>query len=333
MSRVLVTGGTGFLARHLLPKLGPAFALARTDASWTSLSFRHEWGDVVPIVGTLDDPTLWSPSPEQVSAIVHLAALVRHSRKNPEELYQANVEGTLAMVRLAARLQARLVFVSTSGTVGCFANAEQTADEDAPYCDQMVSGWPYYASKLRAEIAARALAQQLGVELVIVRLPVLLGPGDHRGRSTALVARLAAGRQRFVMEGGMAFADVRDAAAGLAVLTTTPAPRPIYHFAGTSCRLADFFRQCAELAGTKPPRFRLPKAAALPLAHLANGLAVVLARRSMLPDPVVVEMASRYWGFTSRWAHELGYTARPAQETLRDTIAWLRSNEKTSQGH
>jgi dihydroflavonol-4-reductase len=322
--QVLVTGATGFLARYLFPALPRSLALVRTQAAWDALPHRREMGNEVPIVGDLENPSAWSRFPTAAGTIVHLAALVRHSRQDAEAVYRTNVEGTLAMVRLAAKIGARLIFVSTSGTVGCFSSPKETADEGAPYCGDVIHKWPYYDSKMQAEIKARQLANQLGVELVIVRLPVLLGPGDHRGRSTALVARLAAGRQFFVMDGGIAFTDVRDVAQGLAAIVAVPSPRRIYHLAGTSCSLAEFFRQCAELAGVAPPRLCLPKAVVIPLAHVTNSIARVFGTKSPLPSPVVVEMGSHYWGFTSRWSHELGYSPRSACETLGDTIAWLQ---------
>ena len=323
----LVTGATGFLARHLFPLLTRPIALVRTQAAWDSLPHRQTMGHEVPIVGDLEQPSGWSRLPTDIGTIVHLAACVRHNRSDAKEVYHTNVEGTLAMVRLAARIGARLIFVSTSGTVGCFSSPKEIADEGSPYCGDVIHRWPYYDSKMQAEIKARQLADGLGVEMVIVRLPILLGPGDHRGRSTSLVARLAAGRQSFVMKGGIAFTDVRDVAQGLATIVAIPSPRRIYHLAGTSCSLIDFFRQAADLAGVAPPRLCLPKTVVIPFAHLAHRIARIFGTKSPLPSPVVVEMGSHYWGFTSRWSHELGYRPRLAQETLRDTIAWLRGPE------
>lgn len=329
-NRVLVTGATGFLARHLLARLDRSLALVRSPEAWESLPHRSELRSVVPIAGSLDDSDTWAAGLPEVPAIIHTAALVRHSRRDADEVYRTNVEGTLAMVRLAARLQARLVFVSTSGTVACFRTPDEKADEEAPYCSRTIRGWPYYHSKMAAEIAARELATKLGVELVIVRLPVLLGPGDHRGRSTSLVARVIRGRQPYVVKGGMAFTDVRDAAAGLAAAAVASSPRPVYHLAGTSYSLAEFCAECARLSGARPPSVQLPRWLALSYAHMARMSARLGLGGGKVPDPVVVEMGSSYWGFSSRWAHELGYTARSKQETLQDTISWLRAE---SPGH
>ena len=47
----------------------------------------------------------------------------------------------------------------------------------------------------------------------------------------------------------------------------------------------------------------------------------------MFPGPVVVEMASHYWGLESLYAaDELGYASRDPLVTLRDTVDWLRAN-------
>ena len=321
--RTLVTGGTGFLARHLLPAIPGVLTLARERSKWEAVAQLAKYEDAVPIFGEVETPEQWSTRVDGVSTVVHMAALVRHSRQGADEVYRTNVDGTLAMVRLASQLGARLVFISTSGTVGCFPTPDAEADEDAPYCADTIKCWPYYDSKMRAEVQARELADKLGVELVIVRLPVLLGPGDHVGRSTRLIARLIAGNQRFLMRGGIAFTDVRDVVTGLAAIIARDSPRPIYHLAGTNWSLSEFFLRCADLANAEVPRIFLPAVVARFVARLTDDAARLVGVRSWFPEPVVVEMASHYWGFRSRWAHEIGFAARPASETLHDTITWL----------
>jgi nucleoside-diphosphate-sugar epimerase len=226
------------------------------------------------------------------------------------------------MIRLAARRRCRILFVSTSGTVGCFRQPEQMAFEEAPFCEAEVRHWPYYRSKIEAERQGRALAEQLGVELIIARPPILLGPGDHRHRSSAHVQRLLDGKVPFVVNGGMHFADVRDVAAALIRLMRLPTPRPIYHLPGIQCSIAEFYRQVGELAGVAAPRGRIPYRLAWSAAMLSSKLHLHL-----LPEPTLVEMAAHYWGMGSHYSEsELGYRTRSGTDTLRDTIHWLREN-------
>jgi nucleoside-diphosphate-sugar epimerase len=283
---------------------------------------------VAVLPGEVTAPGSWTSAPalNSLGTIVHLAALVRHSRRAADEVYRTNVDGTLAMVRLAARHRCRLVFVSTAGTVGCFRRPDQTADEEAPWCEAAVRRWPYYHSKIVAEREGRRLAAELGVELVVVRPPVLLGPGDHRFRSTGHLIRYLRGRLPFLVHGGFHFVDVREAAAALTVLAGRADARPVYHFAGTSTTIERFFELAEEVSGAPAPKRILP----FPLAWT---LATLLSPFGLVPDPVVVEMASRYWGISSRYAEsDLGYHHRDPHETLADTIAWLRAHHPALQG-
>jgi dihydroflavonol-4-reductase len=260
-----------------------------------------------------------------------LAALVRHSRRDAAEVYQVNIEGTQGMVRLAAHHGCRMVFVSTSGTVGCFRDPRAMADEDAPFCDGEVGTWPYYNSKIKAEKAGRSLAAQLGVELVIVRPPIMLGPGDHRFRSTGHVIRFLRRRLPFLIRGGIHFVDIRDVSQALIEAMRHPAPQHVYHLQGTACSIDRFFTTLEEISGIPQPKLHLPFHLAWMLAKACEWIGVHLRGEPLhlLPDPVVVEMATKYWGVRSLYAaRDLGFASRDGRETLQDTVAWLQENHR-----
>lgn len=331
----LVTGASGFLGRHLLqvpatPHLPPIIALVRDRLAWSQMDWTSTLERVEVLEGSVTEPETWSgePSLEGLGGIFHLAAVVSHRHRDAERVSRTIVDGTLGMVRLAAARRCRLVFVSTSGTVGCFRGPGETADEDAPYCDDQVRRWPYYRSKIQAEREARHLASELGVDLVIARPPMLLGPGDHRFRSTGHVLRFLCGRVPFLIRGGIHFADVRDVARALVRIMERPRARPIYHLPGTICSIQEFFSLAAAVSGKPPPRLVLPFRPAWWLARLTARLGI-----EALPDPSVIEMASRHWAVRSRYAEQdLGYRSRPARETMADTVAWLRVNHPALSG-
>jgi nucleoside-diphosphate-sugar epimerase len=331
--KVLVTGATGFLGRHLLRTLVEQgvgrVALVREASAWEAQPWRHEAGDVGVVEGSPLDSERWKNDPALagVTTIFHTAGIVSHSRKSPEAMMELNVEGTLAMVRVAKTLGARLVFVSSSGTVGCFPFKDMSADEDSPYAEPTVSRWPYYVSKIRAERDARKLAAHFGVELVIIRPPVLLGPDDHRHRSTAYVKKVLENKVPAVPRGGMNFTDIRDVARALARLVDFPSPRPVYHLPGQAMSLREFFDMVIEVSGAKPIRRPMPPWATMGLARVAR---LTPRRPSWIPDPVVLEMSTHYWGLTSLFAHELGYAPRSARQTLSDTVGWLRQGEQAA---
>ena len=324
----LVTGASGFLGRHFLVQLRairpgqPVLALVRSPDEWDAMAWARDLPGIEVVVGGVTAPERWASDGRlgNLAGVVHLAALVRHHRREADETYFVNVEGTKAMVRLAARYRCRLLFVSTSGTVGCFRTPGPSPDETAPYCEREVARWPYYDSKVKAEQGARALAAEMGVDLAIARPPVLLGPFDHKHRSSAHVARFLDGRLPFLIRGGMHFADVRDVAAALVRIMVRETVRPVYHLPGTICSLEEFYGMVAEAAGRPRPARIVPYRPALWVSRALPALGL-----RILPEPSLIEMAAHYWAMSSRYAAEIGYASRPGRDTLRDTVEWLRS--------
>ncbi len=333
----LVTGATGFLGRQVISALhgnhpqAKALNLVRSVATWRGYDWTTPFDRVDLISGSVTKPDGWFDDPrlDGINGILHLAALVRHSRNEPYDIYETNVEGTLNMVRLAARKKCRMIFVSTSGTVGCFKSPKAWADENSAYCEQEVADWPYYHSKILAERQARQLAKDLGVELVIIRPPVMLGPGDHRFRSTGHIIKHILRKLPFLLHGGIHFTDIRDASTAILSAMQHPRPRPIYHLEGTACGVVQFFDMIEQVSGIPRPSPVLPFHPAWVLALIDERVGIITKGEALhlLPDPVVVEMASRYWDVRSLWAEdELGYVARDGLTTLRDTVGWLKDN-------
>ena len=337
----LVTGATGFLGRHLLTALHAAsesyqaVALVRDRDTWNSYDWTRSLHRVETLRGSVTETASWTFDERLngLSGIFHLAAVVRHSRVDTAELYRTNVDGTLNMVRLAADHDCRMIFVSTSGTVACFRSQDSIADENSPFCEAEVSSWPYYHSKIQAERRAMQLADELGVQLVIIRPPALLGPGDHRFRSTSNILRFLQGKLPFLIRGGIHFADIRDAAkALLRAMILTEVLQPVYHLTGTACSIEKFFKIVEEASGVRSPRWILPFRPAWLAAAVLHRLGILLIGSPFqtLPDPVVIEMASRYWDANSLFAEsQLGYASRDAHRTIADTVDWLRNNHES----
>jgi dihydroflavonol-4-reductase len=330
----LITGASGFLGRHLLQARAAdtaAIALVRDRQAWAEQDWSADLKHIELVQGSVTETADWADQLPPLAGIFHLAALVRHSRRAPEEVYTTNVEGSLNMVRLAAVHKCRLIMLSTSGTVGCFDSADVVADENAAFCEETVASWPYYHSKIVAEKRMRELADKLQVELVFIRPPMLLGPEDHRFRSTSNVLRMLRGRLPFLIHGGIHFIDIRDAAQAILRAMDLPDARPIYHLDGTCSSITEFFGMIEEVSGVRAPRWVLPLGLARLLAAVDEsvGMRVRGEPLQLFPDPVVVEMASHYWGTKSLYAEsELGYKSRDPMTTLRDTVDWLRTHQR-----
>src|SRR5207302_9724248 len=127
-----------------------------------------------------------------------------------QRMMRVHIDGTRRVLEAAAAAGVRrVVLASTSGTIAVSRKAE-VLDETAPHPTDIVSGWPYYLSKIYQEKLALDLGATLGLEVIVVNPSLLLGPGDERTSSTGDVRRFLRREIPVVPEGGVSFVDARD---------------------------------------------------------------------------------------------------------------------------
>src|SRR5262245_29816367 len=152
MSRLLITGATGFLGRHLatlLRKSGhEVIALCRKSApSLESEGVIVRHGDVL-------DAASVRAAADGCAALLHCAGKVSRKPEDAEELYKVHVEGTkITLDACRAAGVPRVVLASTSGVVAVTKDPS-VRNEEAEAPIDIISRWPYYRSKLYAEKAA-----------------------------------------------------------------------------------------------------------------------------------------------------------------------------------
>ena len=174
-ARTLVTGATGFVGRAVVDRLvrdgTPVTAAVRRDPA-TRIGIREVR------VGDLGPATDWTAALEGCDAVVHCAARVHvmsDTSTDPLAAFRvANVEGSVALAKQAAAAGVRrFVFISSikvNGEGTALGKPYRASDRPAPVD-------PYGISKLEAEQALQALAATGAIELVIIRPPLVYGPG------------------------------------------------------------------------------------------------------------------------------------------------------------
>jgi len=174
---LLVTGGTGFVGGALLARLAEepdvnlAATVRRTDTRFAP--------NIRPVPVPAFDRTLdCEKQLRAIDAIVHLVARVHVMRESAADALGAfrrvNVDGTLALAKQAANAGVRrFVFVSSIKV-----NGESTAPGRPFAPDQSVAPVdPYGRSKWEAEEGLRDIARVTGMEIVVIRPPLVYGPG------------------------------------------------------------------------------------------------------------------------------------------------------------
>lgn len=173
-AKILVTGAAGFIGHALVQKLdGTGY---KVIAGVRRSSDRPGSGIARAVRGEMLAETDWSTALDGVHAVVHLAArthVMRETASDPLAAFRKiNVQGTLSLADQADRAGVkRFVFISSVGVHGRqglrpFTEAGLPAPEE-----------PYAVSKLEAEQALVQLADTSGMEVVIIRPPLVYGPG------------------------------------------------------------------------------------------------------------------------------------------------------------
>ncbi len=175
---ILLTGTTGFVGNALVSRLtaerwtnGVIAAVRKRNVSWPEGLRYVQVGDLLPT-------TDWSAALQGVDAVVHCAARVHVMQDDATDLLNAyrevNVDGTLNLARQAAQTGVRrFVFVSSIKV-----NGESTLPGRAFYGDDEPDPLDAYGiSKMEAEQGLWKIAAQTGMDVVIVRPPLVYGPG------------------------------------------------------------------------------------------------------------------------------------------------------------
>ena len=325
--KILITGGTGFLGGHLVRALcerGEAGALRVMVQSAPP-----PWMRALPIelcVGSVTSTADMARVMDGVDRIYHLAGMVSYKPADAHRMFDVHVNGTRALCEAAARAGVkRIVMASTSGTVAVSARSDELPDETSPAPVDIIARWPYYASKLYQEEAARRACADK-VELVTMNPSLLLGPGDDRLSSTRLVLQFLAREIALIPPGGLNFVDVRDVAALFPAAMERGTPGERYLVGGHNWTFAELLGRLERLTKVAGPKFKAR--GKLPL--LATRAQAALLRhwgRTPSIEPQSLEMSEYFWYFESgKASRELGFIPRDAADTLFETVKYVREN-------
>ncbi|HXV12370.1 MAG TPA: SDR family oxidoreductase [Burkholderiales bacterium] len=312
--RILVTGASGFIGSALVPALKAAGYATRCAVRRLPEQRSHDAETAA--VGDIDGTTEWAEALRDVETVVHLAArthVLRETASDPLAAYRrVNVDGTRQLATQAAAAGVRrLVFLSSIKVNGERTFARPYTEDDTPQPEDA-----YGITKWEAEQALRAIERETGLQVVVLRPPLVYGPGVKGNflRLMKLVSRgwplpLASVRnQRSLVYLGNLVEAI------LACIKTPAAAGRTYLVSdGHDLSTPDLVRALAECLGVPPHLYPFPP------SLLMLGASLVGKR----------EEAARVLGSlqveSSRIRKELGWQPpHTMEEGLTETARWFR---------
>lgn len=322
--KVLVTGGTGFIGRHLLDHLRSredveTFALVRDPRR---LEERREGPGFRVLRGDL---SAIPPLPSGLDVVFHLAGVTKSA--DAKDYYTVNAEGTASLVRslLTQGLRPRLVHLSSLAAGGPSAPERPVRENDPP---RPVS--PYGESKLRAE--EEVLKSRGALRVSVLRVAAVYGPGDedflayfrYIGKGfLPLVGR----RPRY-----LSLCHVRDVIAAMDLCARSGAAADgVFNIADpTPYSWEELGRAAAAVLGKKLVPLRVPMRAFGSAAAIAETWSRVTGKPTPLNRSKYRDARQYGWVADVRKARDvLGFEARIALgEGIKETIEWYVRNGK-----
>lgn len=322
----LITGGTGFLGSHLVRQL---VAGGTKDIRVMATSIPDWLVDlgVEPFAGSITNTEDVKRAVEGIKEIYHLAGKVSRERDESREMYAVHVEGTRLLCDAAREGGTKtIVLASTSGTIAVTEKGDVIPDETFPQPLDIISRWPYYASKTYQEMAALERFNGKGLRLAIMNPSLLLGPGDDRLSSTKVILDFMARKISAVPGGGVSFVDARDAASAFQTAMKKGRHGERYLLGAANWTFTKFFGRLERLTKISAPKLALPSKLMVAGSQLVDALFKQWNFASPV-EPGAIEMAQHFWYLScNKAARELAFKPRDPGETLHDTVSYLKEN-------
>lgn len=312
--KVLVTGGNGHVGNTLAKALCDKGYEVRVTVRNPSEAEAFGIFDGYPVEihqADIRDEAAVRKAMEGVSGVFQVAALYNYDEQSlGEGIVANNTEGSLTVLRVAKECGVeRVVYTSSIAAVGFGGEKDKPLTED----DWSDPADPYCRSKLESEQAARDYAKANGLDLVVLCPSIIIGPNFYKHTpSTVNIGALTNNQVPFRVSIQISAVDVRDVAEAHILALENKNASGRYLVTGTN--IPDLVAAVSEV----DPDMVVPE------RTLTLEEAKALAEKSGMPTELI---GQPYMYSDKRIQSELGWKARPIAETMRDTVAWIKTRE------
>jgi dihydroflavonol-4-reductase len=317
----LVTGASGFVGSavaHALVARGlHVRCLMRPDANRLNIARL----DCEPVTGDMRDADSMTAALKGARYLFHVAADYRLWARDPREIERNNLQGAKATMGAALKAGVERVVYTSS-----VAALKPGGDETQRHTEQSVIG-AYKRSKLVAEREVERLVAEEKLPAVIVAPSTPVGPRDIKPTPTGrILIEAATGRMPAFVDTGLNLVHVDDVAQGHLLALDKGRIGENYILGGEDVALHALLGDIAFLSGRRAPSIKLPRAPLFPLAYAAEAMARLTGKEPFLTADALRMSRYRMFFSSDKARVELGYTARPYREGIRDGLAWFEEN-------
>ncbi|NLA25111.1 MAG: NAD-dependent epimerase/dehydratase family protein [Bacteroidales bacterium] len=325
MSRIyLITGASGHLGSAIIQEL---LKTKQTIYALALPNDKHIPKGVHIIEGDITSKNSLTPffnhNNDKEKVLIHCAGVISIQTKIDPLLYEVNVVGTQNILDLSLEYGiSKVIHVSSVHAIKELPHGQIIKEADTFNKEEVIGAY----AKTKAEATQYALGMaKKGLNISIVHPAGIIGPYDRgKGHFTSLIVEFCTDKSVVGIKGGYDLVDVRDVASGIISAVNKGEKGNCYILSNRHFSVKELLNLLADLIKKKRIRFFLP----IWLAKISAPLAEVYYKLMRKP-PLFTSYSIYTLGSNSNFSNEkakkeLGYTTRPMEETLLDTIEWLK---------
>jgi dihydroflavonol-4-reductase len=321
--RVFITGATGFIGGHVARQYAAQGAVLRFLTRQTSRLDSLNGIDAEMVKGDLREPEKLRSALTGCDALVHVAADYRLWVRDPEQMYAANVGGTLELLRLAREVGIqRVVYTSSVATMGFKADGTIVNEETPVALADMIGH--YKRSKFLGELEA-IQAARAGQHVMILNPTTPIGAGDAKPTPTGrIIVDFLNKKFPAYVDTGLNLVDVDEVARMHVVALDRGTPGERYILGGENLTLKQILDRMSAITGLPSPTIKVPHAVAMAFAFFDETLTGKLRGKEPRATVEAVRMGKKMMFASSNKAEqELGFKILPVYPALRAAIDWF----------
>jgi len=326
-----VTGATGLLGNNLVRLLVregyQVKALARSRDKAEKLL--GDTGASI-VIGDMNNVEAFAPELAGCDVLFHTAAYFREAFSARGDHWPAleriNVAGTLRLFELARRHGVgKIIHTSSSATIAKRADGRPSDENDLLTPEQALT--PYARSKVLGDRAIADFAKEHRFPVVTVLPAWMFGPGDAAPTSSGkFVLDFMNRRIPATFDSGFDIVDARDVARAMLAAVAKGRGGERYIVSAAHVSMADLCRALERVTGIPAPKRTIPTAVMYAVAWLSQHMASLTGNETNLTVDSVRVLTQKLRTDSGKANKELDIAFRPIDETLRDTVEWLRAN-------
>lgn len=323
MTKVFVTGSSGFLATNviveLLSKGYYVVGLLRNIKR-----FHYKISPSLELVeGDISKPETYKHVLKGCGSVIHVAAITAQNLPRYHQYEKVNVDASKQLLELAVKYSIKkFVYVSTANTLG-YGTKDNPGTEETPIKYPFTKSF-YALSKLNAQQIV--LSYQDKLDVVVVTPTFMLGGYDSKPSSGKIILMGYNKKVIFYPPGGKNFVHVIDVALGCIAALEKGNCGETYLLANENLSYLDFFKKLSKESNTNPLYIKIPKFALLFLGLVGSILRGLGLKTNLSVTNMQAICINNYF-INNKARDELEISFQPIEKAILDALAWFKQQK------